>query len=73
MKQKETVCELEVKDLNVEDSGDYVCVCGQMKTTATVKVNGMDPSGPLLLDVFVSPLSQQGAFYQKKFSFPSTI
>lgn len=56
VKQKETFCELEIKDLNVEDSCNYTCVCGEMKTSATVKVNGMDPSSPLLLDAFVLPL-----------------
>lgn len=73
VKQKETLCELEIKDLNVEDSGDYICVCGQMKTSATVKVNGMDPSGSLLLNVFVLPLLHQGDFLPEKFSLPSTI
>lgn len=69
VKQKETLCELQIKNFNVEDSGDYICVCGQMKTSATVKVNGMDPSGPLLLHVFVLPLLHQGAFYQKAVLF----
>lgn len=46
MAQKETLCELMIKDLDVDDSGDYTCVCGQMKTSASVKVNGTDPSGP---------------------------
>lgn len=42
MKQKETSCELQIKNLKVEDSGEYSCVCGDQKTSATVKVNGMD-------------------------------
>lgn len=67
MKQKEAFCELEIKNLNVEDSGNYTCVCGEMKTSASVKVNGMEPSGPLLLDVFVLPLLHQRAFYRKSF------
>lgn len=67
MKQKEAFCELEIKNLNVEDSGNYTCVCGEMKTSASVKVNGMEPSGPLLLDVFVWPLLHQRAFYWKSF------
>uniref|UniRef100_A0A3B4XP29 Ig-like domain-containing protein n=1 Tax=Seriola lalandi dorsalis TaxID=1841481 RepID=A0A3B4XP29_SERLL len=39
MKQKDTCLELQIKDLKVEDSGDYSCVCGDQKTSATVKVN----------------------------------
>lgn len=42
MKQRETSCELQIKDLKIEDSGEYSCVCGDKKTSATVKVNGMD-------------------------------
>lgn len=45
MKQRDTLCELLVKDLKVEDSGEYSCVCGEQKTTATVKVSGMESSG----------------------------
>uniref|UniRef100_A0A3B4XMZ0 Ig-like domain-containing protein n=1 Tax=Seriola lalandi dorsalis TaxID=1841481 RepID=A0A3B4XMZ0_SERLL len=37
MKQKDTCLELQIKDLKVEDSGDYSCVCGDQKTSATVK------------------------------------
>lgn len=45
MKQRDTLCELLVKDLKVEDSGEYSCVCREQKTTATVKVSGMESSG----------------------------
>lgn len=40
MKQEETSCELQIKNLEVEDSGEYYCTCGDQKTSATVKVNG---------------------------------
>lgn len=53
MKQKEASCELQIKDLKIEDSGDYTCICGEKKTSATVKVNGMDSSGLLQRDVFM--------------------
>lgn len=43
MKQKETSCELQIKNLKTEDNGEYSCLCGDQKTSATVKVNGMDP------------------------------
>lgn len=42
VKQRETSCELQIKDLKIEDSGEYTCVCGDRKTSATLKVNGMD-------------------------------
>ncbi|XP_023259573.1 obscurin [Seriola lalandi dorsalis] len=44
MKQKDTCLELQIKDLKVEDSGDYSCVCGDQKTSATVKVNALPPT-----------------------------
>ncbi len=45
MKQKETSYELQIKNLKVEDSGEYSCMCGDQKTSAAVKVNGMDSRG----------------------------
>lgn len=42
MKMEETSCELQIKNLEVEDSGEYSCMCGDQKTSATVKVIGMD-------------------------------
>ncbi|XP_047188253.1 obscurin isoform X10 [Scophthalmus maximus] len=44
MKQKDTSVELQVRDLKVEDSGEYFCVCGDQKTSATVKVNALPPT-----------------------------
>lgn len=44
MKQRETLCELLVKDLKLEDSGEYSCVCREQKTSASVKVSGMESS-----------------------------
>ncbi|XP_070829419.1 obscurin [Chaetodon trifascialis] len=44
MKQKETSCELQIKNLKIEDSGEYSCVCGDQKTSATVKVNALPPN-----------------------------
>lgn len=41
MKQRETLCELLIKDLKMEDGGEYSCVCKDQKTSAVVKVSGM--------------------------------
>ncbi|XP_071232032.1 obscurin isoform X3 [Salvelinus alpinus] len=41
LKQKDASCELQIKHLNVEDSGDYSCECGDQKTTATINVNAL--------------------------------
>ncbi|XP_054452325.1 obscurin [Anoplopoma fimbria] len=44
MKLEETSCELQIKSLEVEDSGEYSCMCGDQKTSATVKVNALPPT-----------------------------
>ncbi|XP_069366606.1 obscurin isoform X7 [Paralichthys olivaceus] len=44
MRQKHTALELQIKDLKVEDSGEYSCVCVDQKTSATVKVNALPPT-----------------------------
>ncbi|KAE8290817.1 Obscurin [Larimichthys crocea] len=54
MKQKETSCELQIKNSKIEDSGEYSCVCGDNKTSATVKVNALPPT-------FVQKLESQEA------------
>ncbi|XP_036822868.1 obscurin isoform X9 [Oncorhynchus mykiss] len=41
MKQKDASCELQIKHLNVEDSGEYSCECGDQRTTATINVNAL--------------------------------
>uniref|UniRef100_UPI003AB0B308 obscurin n=1 Tax=Centroberyx gerrardi TaxID=166262 RepID=UPI003AB0B308 len=38
MKQKATVNELLISKVEPEDSGDYSCVCGDQKTTASLKI-----------------------------------
>ncbi|TWW73805.1 Obscurin, partial [Takifugu flavidus] len=43
MKQRETLCELLIKDLKMEDGGEYSCVCRDQKTSAVVKVNAPLP------------------------------
>ena len=42
LRQDGAMCELQICDLAVEDAGDYSCVCGQEKTSATLSVKGKD-------------------------------
>ena len=42
VKQDGAVCELEIRELTVEDAGEYSCVCGQEKTSGTLTVRGKD-------------------------------
>lgn len=40
MRQEGAAAELLIRDLQVEDTGDYTCVCGDQKTTAVLTVHG---------------------------------
>ncbi|KAJ3594699.1 hypothetical protein NHX12_004006 [Muraenolepis orangiensis] len=40
MKQKASVNELLISNLVPEDSGDYSCVCGEQKTSASINIKG---------------------------------
>ena len=42
LRQEGAVCELEIRDLTVEDAGEYSCMCGQEKTSAALTVRGKD-------------------------------
>ncbi|XP_070989789.1 obscurin-like isoform X28 [Oncorhynchus clarkii lewisi] len=46
MKQKESVSELLISKVVTEDSGDYSCVCGEQKTTASLKIKALKYSAP---------------------------
>ncbi|XP_071285988.1 obscurin-like, partial [Agelaius tricolor] len=43
MTQSGTTAELVICDLEVKDAGDYTCVCGDQKTTATLTVHALPP------------------------------
>uniref|UniRef100_A0A8B9M7M9 Obscurin, cytoskeletal calmodulin and titin-interacting RhoGEF n=2 Tax=Neoaves TaxID=3078114 RepID=A0A8B9M7M9_9AVES len=43
MRQLGTTAELVIRDLEVKDAGDYTCVCGDQKTTATLTVHALPP------------------------------
>ena len=40
------MCELEIRELTVEDAGEYSCTCGQEKTSAMLTVRGKDHVWP---------------------------
>lgn len=40
LRQDGAMCELQICGLAVEDSGEYSCVCGQERTSATLTVDG---------------------------------
>uniref|UniRef100_A0A8C5ZVZ4 non-specific serine/threonine protein kinase n=1 Tax=Marmota marmota marmota TaxID=9994 RepID=A0A8C5ZVZ4_MARMA len=49
LRQDGAVCELQIQGLAREDAGEYSCVCGQERTSATLTVRGKDlvwPSAP---------------------------
>ena len=47
LRQEGAVCELEIRDLTVEDAGEYSCMCGQERTSATLTVKGKDRAWPV--------------------------
>lgn len=42
LKQDGAVCELQICNLLVADAGEYLCVCGQEKTSAMLTVKGKE-------------------------------
>lgn len=46
LRQDGAVCELEIRGLVVADAGEYSCVCGQERTSATLTVKGKDSMWP---------------------------
>ncbi|CAN9500397.1 unnamed protein product [Ophioblennius macclurei] len=38
MRKKDLQVEIKISDLTLEDAGDYSCVCGEQRTTATISV-----------------------------------
>ena len=46
LRQEGVVCELEIRELTVEDAGEYLCVCGQERTSATLSIRGKDHVWP---------------------------
>lgn len=45
LRQDGTVCELQIQGLVLEDAGEYSCVCGQERTSATLTIRGKDREG----------------------------
>ncbi|XP_066483103.1 obscurin isoform X3 [Tiliqua scincoides] len=46
LRQEATVAELLIRELQVEDSGEYTCVCGDQKTTAVLTVHAVPACFP---------------------------
>lgn len=42
LRQDGAMCELQICGLSVADSWEYLCVCGQERTSATLTVKGND-------------------------------
>lgn len=40
MWQDDVLAELQIRELDLQDAGDYTCVCGDQHTTASLTVNG---------------------------------
>ncbi|XP_030218591.1 obscurin isoform X3 [Gadus morhua] len=47
MKQKASVNELLISNVATEDSGDYSCVCGEQKTSASINIKAAKPLSQL--------------------------
>ena len=46
LRQDGATCELQIRGLAVEDAGEYSCMCGQERTSATLSVKGKDRMWP---------------------------
>ena len=46
LKQDGAKCELQIHGLVVADAGEYLCVCGQERTSATLAIRGKDCMWP---------------------------
>lgn len=42
LKQDGAVCELQIRSLVIADAGEYLCTCGEEKTSATLTIRGKD-------------------------------
>ncbi|XP_053428299.1 obscurin isoform X19 [Nycticebus coucang] len=43
LRQDRTTCELQICGLSMEDTGEYSCMCGQERTSATLTVRALSP------------------------------
>ncbi|XP_030668594.1 obscurin isoform X1 [Nomascus leucogenys] len=58
LRQDGTRCELQIRGLAVEDTGEYLCVCGQERTSATLTVRALPPR---FIDNMTNQEAREGA------------
>ena len=58
LRQEGALCELEIRELTVEDAGEYSCMCGPEKTSATLAIRGKDHVWPSRAGFGVQLLTQ---------------
>ncbi|XP_058286464.1 obscurin isoform X1 [Hylobates moloch] len=58
LRQDGTRCELQIHGLAVEDTGEYLCVCGQERTSATLTVRALPPR---FIDNMTNQEAREGA------------
>lgn len=40
MRKKDLMVEMKIADISLDDTGDYTCICGEERTTASLLVSG---------------------------------
>lgn len=50
MRQDGAIAELVIQELDLKDTGDYTCLCGDQRTAATLTVNGKKKRAEVIFD-----------------------
>lgn len=59
LRQDGALCELEIQELALTDTGEYSCMCGQERTSATLTVRGKD--APVAWCLHISTVSTRSS------------